>query len=184
MKRFTTVNSSDVIDLLRSGAVGILRTDTLYGIVCRADNQAAVERIYRLKDRSEHKSPIVLVASVDQLFDVPSEKAAELLKSVWPGPVSVILPSNAAPKWLRRENDSIAYRLPAVEPLLNLILQTGPLIAPSANPEGQVPAMTVDEAYDYFGESVDFYVDGGFVEDNTPSKLIRVNENGDTERIR
>ena len=42
--------------------------------------------------------------------------------------------------------------------------QTGPLIAPSANLQGQPPAKNIQEAYEYFGDAVDLYVDGGTVE--------------------
>lgn len=184
MKRFTSVNDQQVASLLKSGKVGILRTDTLYGLVCRADDEAAVNRVYVLKDRGEHKSPIVLIASAAQLFDQPPAFANELLAQSWPGSVSIILPSTKAPKWLRRENESIAYRLPDSADLQQLIAATGPLIAPSANPEGREPAMSIDEAYDYFGESVDFYVDGGLVKDNTPSRLILVKQDGTTVRLR
>jgi len=184
MKRFTTVSDPQVTTLLRSGAIGVIRTDTLYGIVCLADDEQAVDRIYQLKDRSEHKSPIVLIASTEQLYDDPSAETLNHLDALWPGPVSIILPSQQAPKWLRRENDSIAYRLPAPDELQKLISRTGRLIAPSANPEAHVPAMSIDEAYDYFGDSVDFYVDEGLVEDDRPSKLIRINQDGSIERLR
>ena len=170
--------------MLQEGAVGILRTDTLYGVVARADTEVAVERVYDLKDRDNRKSPIVLIASIDQLWDTPPEVAQSVLQNAWPGPVSVILPSSEAPVWIRRDNGSVAYRLPADEALQNLLRQTGPLIAPSANPEGQTPAMTVTEAQGYFGDAVDFYVDGGTVKDAAASQLIKVYEDGHTERLR
>ena len=162
----------------------MLRTDTLYGVVARADNEKAVERVYELKDRDSRKSPIVLIASPDQLWDTPPEAAERIIEESWPGPVSIILPSLKAPVWIRRDNDSVAYRLPANDALQNLVRQTGPLIAPSANPEGQAPAMSLKEAQDYFGDQVDFYIDGGVVESATPSRLIKVGEDGATERLR
>jgi len=61
---------------------------------------------------------------------------------------------------------------------------TGPLIAPSANPEGQTPASTINDAVAYFGDAVDFYVDGGTVTNNEPSKLIRFLKNGAVEVLR
>ncbi len=170
--------------MLREGGVAVLRTDTLYGVVARADNQTAVERVYEMKGRDGDKSPIVLVASVEQLYDQPSEVAGQFLSTVWPGKVSVILPSENAPQWIQRGNKSVAYRLPADEMLRALVEKTGPLIAPSANPQGEAPAMSVDQAVSYFGEVVDVYVDGGVVDDSSPSQLIRVNDDGTTERLR
>lgn len=184
MKVTDTLLDPTVIDMLKRGAIGVLRTDTIYGIVGRADNERAVERIYDLKNRDGDKSPIVLVSSLDDLFDEPTVDEQKLLDEVWPGKVSVIIPTAHAPKWLERGNRSVAYRLPAYEELRSLVAQTGPLIAPSANLQGEKPAESVDEAMKYFGDQVDFYVDGGKVEDLTPSQLLRLTEDGEVERLR
>jgi L-threonylcarbamoyladenylate synthase len=184
MKRFTSVNNPEVVQLLRAGGIGVLRTDTLYGVVASASNEAAVRRVFELKGRSENKSPIVLISENKQLFDPIHRTIEAVLGKVWPGPVSVIIPSKRAPLWIRRGNDSVAYRLPNNNDLRALIEQTGPLIAPSANPQGEVPAMTSDEAYKYFGDQVDFYVDGGQVTDSSPSQLLLIGDNGKVTRLR
>jgi L-threonylcarbamoyladenylate synthase len=184
MKIFTSLNDPEVAAILTGGGVGVLRTDTLYGLVGKADNEAAVQRIYSLKHRDEAKSPIVLIASQDQLYNAPDSETASLLRDVWPGKVSVIIPSMRAPLYIRRGNDSVAYRLPNDEALTRLVALTGPLVAPSANLEGDAPAMDIQEAIGYFGDEVDFYVDGGRVTDATPSQLLRVTENGSFERLR
>lgn len=172
-----------IVRLLLEGGIGVLRTDTLYGIVAKADNQQAVERVYTVKTRTPTKSPIVLIASVDQLFDSYSEEILDTLADIWPAKTSIILPSSHAPVWLTRGNESVAYRLPDNEELRRLLRLTGPLIAPSANPEGQPPAMDIIEARDYFGDKVDFYVDHGVVTDDTPSALYRF-KGEEMERLR
>lgn len=184
MKVYTSLRDPNVVRLLKGGSVGIIRTDTLYGFVARADDEVAVNRVYHVKDRNETKSPIVIIGDISQLFDTPTDAQVELLKTVWPGKVSVILPSAEAPVWIRRDNASVAYRLPDYPDLQAVLQETGPLIAPSANPEAHVPAMSVDEAIDYFGDQVDFYVDGGVVDDDTPSKLLRPAADGTIERLR
>jgi L-threonylcarbamoyladenylate synthase len=179
-----------VIDLitaaerLRAGQIGVLRTDTLYGVVASARDAVAVERAYKVKGRTPSKSPIVLIATTDQLIDEYDAAILAHFAELWPGKNSVILPSAHGPQWLTRGNASIAYRLPADEQLRVLLEKTGPLIAPSANPEGEPPAKTIQEAYDYFGDAVDFYVDGGEVTTETPSKLWRLQPNGELERLR
>lgn len=145
----------------------------LYGIVGRADLQATVERIYRTKERTPSKSPIILIGDVLQLFDTYDTEALDALSEYWPGPNSIILPSTAAPTWIARDNASVAYRLPADESLRTLLQTIGPLIAPSANPEGLAPAATIDEAHAYFGDQVDYYEDGGAVLLANPSSLFR-----------
>ena len=184
MKIFDDLLNPSVAKILLAGGVGVLRTDTLYGLVCLATNEAAVERVFTIKSRDEVKSPIVLVSDIAQLFDVPSELEQTVLKRVWPGKTSVILSSKAAPAWIKRGNGSVAYRLPDSSQLQQLLNTTGPLIAPSANPQSEPPAQTVQQAIEYFGDTIDFYVDGGEVIDTKPSELIRVHDSGTVERLR
>ncbi|MDO8520515.1 MAG: L-threonylcarbamoyladenylate synthase [bacterium] len=170
----------DVADMLKNGGVGVLPTDTLYGLVGSALFPDAVARIYELKERGPDKPLIVLIADIEDLEQfgvVLSEKlvgvvrrvppkadlsSRGLLESYWPGPHSIILPIiDDTFEYLSRGTDSIAFRLPDKEDLRALLRETGPLVAPSANVEGKPPARTIEEAQKYFGDDVDFYVDGG-----------------------
>lgn len=169
-----------LVKILQAGGIAVLRTDTLYGIVARADDEQAVAKIYAAKGRNAHKSCIVLVANASQAYgdiSVINHERSE--------PTSILVESPSAPSWLLRENSLIAHRIPGVEWLQDVIAQTGPLIAPSANPEGRPPAMTIAQAKKYFGESVDIYIDGGTVPADTPaSRLIHIHDNGTVERLR
>jgi L-threonylcarbamoyladenylate synthase len=184
MKIVRSVADESVARALLAGGVVVMRSDTLYGIFARADDEKAVEKIYKLKDRNQQKSPIVLISSTTQLYDEPPENTRRLCEQNWPGPVSIIVPSVSSPWWIHRGNESVAYRLPDHEQLRALIEITGPLAAPSANPEGQEPAHTIEQAIDYFGDAVDVYVDGGEVGDAQPSQLLRVDQRGNVERLR
>lgn len=75
--------------------------------------------------------------------------------------------------YLHRGIKSLAFRLPKNKNLLKLLKQTGPLIAPSANPEGLPTPETLNQAIAYFGEQVKFYVDGGTLT-SQPSTLIKL----------
>lgn len=184
MKEFTSITDPQIAVILNAGGIGVLRTDTLYGVVARADDESAVERVYAVKGRDHTKSPIVLIGELSQMFDdLPA--AAELVAAQeWPGKTSVIVPSQAAPAWIKRGNGSVAYRLPDNDDLRELLRSTGPLIAPSANPEGRIPAADISEARTYFGQTVDFYVDGGHVDDDTPSQLLKIQSDGTVDRLR
>lgn len=184
MKHFSSINDDKLHQIVVDGGIGVLRTDTLYGMVAKANNEAAVQRVYDVKKRSPDKSPIVLVASLEQLLDVPSAAEKMICKKYWPGKTSIILATTHAPSWLQRGNKSVAYRIPDNEGLCQLLKVTGPLIAPSANFEGSKPARNIAEAEEYFGDTVDFYVDGGWVEDDSPSKLVRINSDGSEEYLR
>ena len=184
MSVFSSVNDQEIARILQTGGIGVVRTDTIYGVVARADDETAVRRVYELKGRDDHKSPIVLIDSLAQVYDEITEIHRQYLESVWPGPFSVIIPAKVAPVWIRRGNGSVAYRLPDDKELRRLIKLTGPLIAPSANPQGMQPAMKINEAKYYFGDKVDFYIDGGTVENSKPSSVVRLEPDGTATQLR
>ena len=141
------------------GAIGVIPTDTLYGVVARAADEAAVERLYALKKR-ESKPGTLIAASIDQLVELGIK--ARYLKAVeefWPGAVSVEIPHGI--NYLNQGTGRQAIRIPDDAELLQLLRETGPLQTTSANLPGEQPAATLDQAKKYFGQQVDFYVDGG-----------------------
>ena len=163
---------------IRSGAVGVYPTDTVYGLIASALLPEAVGRIFTLKGRHESKPPIVLIQTLRDLEIFPVNfdgHVRAFLEKAWPARLSVILP--VAPEmhqklaYLHRGTGSIAFRMPDDAALREFIGRAGPLAAPSANPQGRVPAATVAEAKAYFGNTVDFYVDGGTLV-SLPSTLI------------
>jgi L-threonylcarbamoyladenylate synthase len=123
---------------------------------------------------------IILIGKISdlKLFGINIKgKTAKILKKFWPGPVSIILPCrNQKFQYLHRGTESLAFRLPKKADLLKLLQKTGPLVAPSANIEGEKPAQNLDEAQKYFGTYIDFYVDGGELE-GKPSELIKISNN-------
>lgn len=165
----------DVVNLLKKGKVGVIPTDTIYGIVGSALNPEVVERIYQLRKRATDKPMMVLISSLNDLnrFNVSlTEKQVKLLNNIWPNPVSVVLPVNSERfKYLHRGKKSLAFRIPKNEDLLKLLSETGPLVAPSANFEGEKPSQNIGEAKKYFGDKIDFYVDGGEIQ-SKPSMLV------------
>lgn len=175
--------SDKVGHLLKSGGVGVIPTDTIYGIVGSALKKDTVERIYKLRSRSPKKPMIVLIGSVSDLkkfgvrIDTDTKK---IISELWAknNPVSVILPVRGKGYasrffYLHRGKGSIAFRLPAKKSLREFLKKIGPLVAPSANLEGEPPAKTIREAKKYFGNRVDFYVDGGETY-SKPSRLIKI----------
>lgn len=168
--------------ILKSGDIAVLRTDTLYGIVAQATNERAVARVFDVKRRDLDKPLIVLIASPQDAWD-GQDILAEYSNST--RPTSVIVDSPHAPAWLRHHDGTVAYRVPVVSALRNLLAKTGPLVAPSANPQGLPPANTATMAEEYFGDMVKYYADGGIVPDTgAPSRIIRVTTSGERIVIR
>ncbi len=165
------------IEILKKGGVGVIPTDTVYGMVGSALSVQAVNKISQIKNRTNGKGFIVLISSVDDLkiFGVETNETARIfMKKFWPGKVSIEFIS-LLPKfdYLKKVGQTIAFRLPDKTDLLESLKQTGPLVAPSANTEGEPPAKNIAEAQKYFGNKVDFYEDGGTL-DSAPSTLVKI----------
>ena len=174
MQNLTFTNPALAAQLIQ-GAVGVLPTDTLYGLVASALVPDAVARVYEIKGRSDHKPCIILVEGIAAIrqFGVPEAEIAQVAK-YWPGALSVVFTHiDQQFAYLRRELGNPPFRVPGDAALRELLHRTGPLIAPSANLQGIVPATTIEAAKNAFGERVDFYVDGGRRE-GEPSTLVSV----------
>ncbi len=165
------------VEILKNGGVGVIPTDTIYGLVGSALKEDTVERITKLKKRADNKAYIVLIGSIKDLniFGIRLPEATkEFLEKVWPGKVSVELFSDLPEfKYLRNPDNTNAFRMPDNRELLELLKETGPLVAPSANISFKQPAKNIEEAKEYFGDQVDFYEDGGEL-DSAPSTLVRI----------
>jgi len=153
-----------IIELLKQEKIGVIPTDTIYGVVGSALRQETVEEIYRLRKRTPSKPMIILASGISdiELFGIElTSGQREVLEKLWPGKVSIILPCNES-RWeyLHRGANGLAFRVPDDEALREVLKATGPLVAPSANWEGEKPAETIEEAQRYFGEEV-LYVDAG-----------------------
>ncbi len=171
----------NIIQLLKAGKVGVMPTDTIYGIVGSALKPDTVEEIYKLRKRDSSKPMIILISSSDDLnyfYIELTQEQEDFLKKNWPNPISVILPCPSEKfTYLHRGKKSLAFRMPKNDNLLELLKQTGPLVAPSANMGNEKPAETLEEAKKYFGDEIDFYMDGG-TKQTKPSTIIQLYKDG------
>ena len=163
------------IEILKNGGVGIIPTDTVYGITCSVFNKEALERLFKIKGRDENKPPVVLISSVEELnlFGIEvNDQAKIFMKKFWPGKVSIIFDIKSELLYLDK-GLGLAVRFPNDENILKFLRQTGPLATSSANVQGQPPAKNINEAKNYFNKEVDFYEDGGEL-NSEPSTLVRI----------
>lgn len=173
MEKNTDIHSA--VEILKKGGVGVMATDTIYGIAGSAFSSEAVSRLYKLKQRDSAKPFIVLVSCLEDLEKFGMALTAELvekLKQYWPGPYSILLPvAGNQFAYIHRGTNKIAFRLPDKKDLVEILKQTGPLVVPSANKEGKPPARNIEEARNYFGADVDFYVDEGEIKNKASTIL-------------
>lgn len=171
--RYDSLKDTELIQGLINGEVGVMPTDTLYGVVCCASHERAVKRLYALKSR-EAKPGTLIAASMQQLIELGfTSRYIEAYENFWPNPLSIVVPSSLPQ--LDLGLGTMAVRVVKGPPeLIDLLQQTGPLLTSSANMPGEPPANTIDEAQLYFDDTVDFYVDGGDLTGHLPSTVVRV----------
>lgn len=186
-------NIEKIIKILKNGGVGIMPTDTIYGLVGSAYSKKAVEKIYKIKNRDKNKPLIVLISSLSDLkiFGI-SIKIRDRgkcyrgipLSRVFLPKISVILECPLAKfKYLHRGTKAIAFRLPDNKSLIEIIKATGPLVAPSANLENLKPAENITQAKKYFGDNVDFYLSGKNSRSQS-STIVNINKDSKVEVVR
>src|SRR6218665_783482 len=140
----------EITEALANGGIAVVGSDTWYGVIARAADSRAVEKVYAVKDRDTAKQVIVLIPGSGTI----REHSAQIAQFSTPDqpPTSVIVPKTNEPEWLLRGGNSIAYRVVRDEFLKKVIQAVGPVVAPSANPEGLTPARNITEAKAYFGD--------------------------------
>jgi len=172
---------TNIIPRLNAGQVGMLPTDTLYGLSCLALNKSAVEKIYRIKKRDDNKPLIVLIDSIESIkdFGISLTKAQKVfLEKNWPNKLTVVLKCNSAQyEYIHRGKNSIGFRLPDDAWLKNLLSETGPLVSTTVNISGEPAINSINEAVKLFGVVIDFYVEAGTLE-SQPSTIIELDIDG------
>ena len=143
----------------------VIPTDTVYGLAANAFSAEAVQKLLNAKGRDRQSPPPVLVANLNMaraLVELLPDAAEKLAETFWPGALTLILRSQPSLDWdLGETKQTVALRVPDHKIALALIEETGPLAVSSANLTGKPAATTAKQAFDYLGESVEVYLDGG-----------------------
>ena len=130
-----------ICNQLQNNKIGIIEHDTLPGIVALASEENAL-KIQNIKHRPESKGFIILIPSknyLNQFVTNVSKTAMTLMKSYWPGPLTLIFNKHPmVPLTITGHRPTIAIRYPK-HPILNDVLSTlnQPLLSTSANFSGE-----------------------------------------------
>ena len=179
------------LKVLREGGVILYPTDTVWGIGCDATNAAAVERIYRLKQRADHKAMIVLADSpemVGRYADGIPEVAYELME-VAVRPLTIVYDRGVglAPNLLGPDG-SVGIRVTKEEFSAALVRALRrPLVSTSANVSGKPAARCYSEISPEILQGVDYVVDWRRDEpagSRQPSSVMRLTESGEFKVLR
>lgn len=176
--------------ILQSGGLVAVPTETVYGLAARADDAAAVARIYTAKGRPGFNPLIVHVdtfAQAEALAEF-SEIARRIAQEVWPGPVTLVLPrreSAILAEAVSAGLPTIALRMPAHPVMRALIRKSGcVLAAPSANRSNAVSPTTAAHVSASLGGRIDAILDGGPCEAGIESTILAVRHDSNLDILR
>ena len=166
--------------ILRDGGVVAFPTETVYGLGVHHQKPKAVERLLEVKRRAPEKRFTLHVAEAGDVAahveSVPPA-ARSLMDRYWPGPLTIVFPGNCG--------EGVGVRLPANDVARELIRQVGaPLLAPSANRDGEPPATSGDDVLRYFDGQIDAVIDTGPTVIKQSSTVVQVEAGGGWKLLR
>lgn len=178
------------LEILDRGGVILYPTDTVWGLGCNALNEAAIEKVYRIKDRPESKSMIILLHSFDDVIKYVTEVplfVEDLIASI-DKPVTVIYDhAKNLPKSIIAPDGTIAIRVVKDEFCQRLIQELGkPLISSSANITDEPTPLVFSQITSKIKNKVDYIVQLSHDQfhQSKASTIIRVFADGSYQMVR
>jgi L-threonylcarbamoyladenylate synthase len=165
------------IEVLRSGGVVALPTDTVYGICVALETAGGVERLFEVKRRPPDQGIMLLLDSADQAGEigVMTAPAVALAAACWPGGLTVVVPQRPdvpLPAALSGGTPTVGLRVPDHDAPRALARAVGPLPTTSANVSGLPEAPDAAAILGQLGESIDLILDGGRAQGGPPSTVV------------
>lgn len=167
------------INILKAGGLIVAPSDTVYGLVCDATNEAAVKKLIQVKNRPPGK-PISVFSDGFKMLEtlVETTNHKELLKRLLPGPFTIILSSkHMVCSLLESERKTLGVRSTTFQWIQELVHRYGkPLTATSANISGRPPHYEpkgfIDDLPTGKKQLIDYIVDFGKLPHNKPSTIV------------
>ena len=175
--KLLTNEISETAEILRSGGLVAVPTETVYGLACNGLDERAVERVYEVKGRPAVKPLSLMVPGPEAMSlcceEIP-EAAYRLAARFWPGPLTLVLKARPEiPAIVRAGGETVGLRCPDHPLTLALLREAGlPFAAPSANPSGEPSPKTAGEVLGYFDGKIEAVLDGGECTLGTESTLL------------
>ncbi len=171
------IDAGEIALAIRQGALAVLPTDTVYGLVCTAFRPEPIADLYRLKGREETQPTALLAASVDVLLEcIPEFRGSSeaVARALFPGPFTLVLPNPARRfRWLSEGRPgTLGVRVPALSgPAEEIVERLGAIVATSANLPGGADPRRLGEVPAAIRAGIFAAVDGGELP-GTPSTVI------------
>lgn len=172
----------EIAEIIKKGGIGIIPTETVYGIGANGLDEKTVEKIYIAKGRKQDNPINLLVNNIEMVEKVAkniTELEYKLMKAFFPGPFTIVLnKKDAVPNIVTANQDTVGVRMPKNDIALKLIEYAGvPIAAPSANISGKPSGTDVKDIYTDFKDKVDFMIDAGESNIGIESTIVKVIDN-------
>ena len=178
------------LEILDAGGLILYPTDTIWGIGCDATNEMAVEKIYRLKQRPDHKPIVILMADEREILQYvtqPDLQVFDYIKGV-SKPITVVYEGGVGlADQLLADDRSVAIRITSDSFCKHLIKRfRKPIVSTSANLSGYPAPRSFQDIDPLIKEGVDYVVRYRQSDDNyyKPSSVVRWDKNGELIIIR
>jgi len=178
------------LEILDAGGLILYPTDTIWGIGCDATNEMAVEKIYRLKQRPDHKPMVILMADEREILQYvtqPDLQVFDYIKGV-SKPITVVYEGGVGlADQLLADDRSVAIRITSDSFCKHLIKRfRKPIVSTSANLSGYPAPRSFQDIDPLIKEWVDYVVRYRQSDDNyyKPSSVVRWDKNGELIIIR
>lgn len=169
-------------DLLQSGGLVALPTETVYGLAAYALDDTAVARVYQAKGRPSHNPLIVHIFEPEgaQKWARINSLAQALIAEFWPGPLTLVLPKgkNSVSPIAGVGLETVAIRCPDIGWTQDMAASgfNGPVVMPSANRSGHVSPTSAAHVADDLGDNVDLIIDAGVCANGIESTVLKIEE--------
>jgi L-threonylcarbamoyladenylate synthase len=175
---------------IEQGEVVAIPTETVYGLAADATNETAIKKIFAIKNRPLNH-PLIMHVCHDWdlsqwVTDIP-EYAQQMIRAFWPGPLTLVLNSkkNAVNALVNGGQSSIAIRAPKHDLTQQLLRALNrPLVAPSANPFGQISPTTALHVAISFPDENFLILDGGRCDVGIESSIIQATHSNEYSVLR
>jgi L-threonylcarbamoyladenylate synthase len=166
-------------EVIRGGGVVAYPTETVYGLGALALHEAAVERIYGLKQRQRYKPLSILIedpSELEGLVQTIPNSARALMARFWPGPLTLLfLAAGQLPSILTGRGGKLAVRVSSHPVARELVRAVGaPITATSANRSGAPSCRTGEEVLAQLGGRLELILDGGLTPGSEGSTIADV----------
>lgn len=163
--------------IIKKGGLVAFPTETVYGLGGDALNPESSKKIYGAKGRPSDNPLIVHIAKIDDIYKIADgvdERALKLMKSCWPGPLTIVLrKKDIVPYETTGGLDTVAVRMPKNECALKFIeLSGGFIAAPSANSSGRPSPTMASHVYEDLGGKIEMIIDGGDADIGVESTIV------------